>query len=534
MKIYDKDLKAEDAYLLARVSSKEQKAQGNSIPAQIERLRDYINKNEQLSLIEEYAFDESASILERKEFERFLNRIVKSRKTIAICSDKVDRLLRDFPTWLPKLDKLRKKGLIELHFVSDHLIVHQQSTAIDLFQFNMAVALAQYFADSISDNTKRGLEGKILKGEWATGTIPRGYHAIKEVVRGKLRTTDIIPLKEEFKIIQKLFKMYGTGLYSLNQLIDWSFKHNFKSRNDKKASRRLIADILHNPFYYGLMKFKGKLFPHKYQPIITKELFDTVQQQFELKNRNNTKNKQKVLKLFQSLITCKNCGCTITAESKKEGRFILYSCTNYYKNCKKIYVNETHLIEQIESFFHSIKLTDKQIKLVVNQLRILHESHKKFQNQTMKSLQKEHCLIQQHIDSLFDKYTKPNSPISDEMYNSKLITLKERQQAVSTHLESQTDKDEQYHINVRKILSLSQKAHELFMSSETELKRGLINFSLSNLMLDGKKLYFTIRSPFKELVNAKTCNELGQLCNTFRTINLQSISKDLDFLKQNE
>lgn len=530
MKIYDNELKAEDAYLLARVSSKEQKAQGNSIPAQVERLRNYINQNKKLSLIEEFAFDESASKVERKEFEKFLNRITKSKKTIAICSDKVDRLLRDFPTWLPKLDKLRKSGTIELHFVSDHLIVHQHSTAIDLFQFNMAVALAQYFADSISDSTRRGLEGKILKGEWATGTIPRGYEAIKKIARGKLRTVDIIPIKEESEIIKKLFKMYLTGLFSLDQLRDWSFKHNFKSKNDKKASRRLIADILHNPFYYGMMKFKEKKYPHKYKTLITKELFDEVQSMFESKNINKTKNKQKVLKIFQALIKCKNCGCAITAERKKNGKFILYSCTNYFKNCKKIYVNEKKLIQQVESFFMSIKLTDEQISQIVKQLRVLHESHKKFQNQTIKTFQKEHRLIQQHIDSLFDKYTKPNSPISDEMYNSKLMMLKERQRAVGLQLESQTHNDEQYHINVRKILSLAQKAHNLFMSSEVEQKRQLINFSLSNLLLDGKKLYFTIRSPFKEIVTAKTCNKLGRLCYTFRTLNLHSKVNEIDFL----
>lgn len=531
MNLHENELKAEEAYLLARVSSKEQKVQGNSIPAQVERLRNYINENSNLSLIEEYAFDESASKTERKEFDRFLGRITKSKKTIAICADKVDRLLREFPTWLPKLDKLRKKGLIELHFVSDHLIVHQNSPAIDLFQFNMAVALAQYFTDSISDNTKRGLEGKVLKGEWASGTIPRGYKAFKEIVRGKLRTVDLIICEQESKIIQILFKKYATELYSLDELRDWAYEKGFASRNSKKPSRRLIADILHNPFYYGLMKFKGKVYPHKYQTLITAELFDKVQSAFRAKSVNKTKNRQKTIKIFQTLIKCKNCGCAITGESKKKGKYILYSCTNYHKNCKKIYVNEKYLIEQIEGFFKSIKLTDQQIKQVVKQLRILNKSHREFQNLTIKTLHKEDQLIQQHVDSLFDKYTMPNSPISSEMYHQKLIKLKERQRSINVNLESQIHNDQQFYVSVQKILSLSKKAHELFMSSEVEQKRQLIKFSLSNLMLDGKKLYFTIRSPFKEIENATSCNKLGRLCNVLRTIDINSIAEELTFLK---
>ena len=81
MQIYNTELQAEDAYLLARVSSPDQKARGNSIPAQVERLRDYINKNDKLNLVEEYAFDESASKEDRKEFEAFLKRITKSKKS---------------------------------------------------------------------------------------------------------------------------------------------------------------------------------------------------------------------------------------------------------------------------------------------------------------------------------------------------------------------------------------------------------------------------------------------------------------------
>ena len=32
-----------------------------------------------------------------------------------------------------------------------------------------------------------------------------------------------------------------------------------------------------NPFYYGVMRYNGKEYPHKYQPIIENRLFDKVQ-----------------------------------------------------------------------------------------------------------------------------------------------------------------------------------------------------------------------------------------------------------------
>lgn len=528
MQIYDTELKANEAYLLARVSTAEQKKQGNSIPAQVKRIENYINRNDKLTLVESFTFDESARKEDRKQFESFLKRVVKARKTIAICSDKVDRLLREFATWLPKLEKLRQKGLIELHFASDNLIIHQHSPATDLFRYNMAVILAQYYADSISDNTRRGLEGKVMRGEWPSGNIPLGYKPIRKIVGDKVKTINIVIDSNNSSIIQKLFKLYATGLYSLDQLRAWSFEHGFKSRYGKKPSRRLIADTLQNPFYFGMMRFKGKKFPHIYKPLIAKDLFDKVQGVFEERNNNKMKCEQKELKLFQGMMKCKKCGCAITAESKKNGRYILYSCTNYNKTCERIYVNEKIISDQLISFFKNIQLTDEQVTHVVDNLRNLHEAHKEFQHATIEKLQKEYRLIQQHMDSLFDKYTKPESVISDGMYKNKISDLTEQQRVISAKLNVHSNNNEQYHITALKIMSLSQKALSLFKGSNIEQKRQLINFALSNLELEGKKLYFTIRSPFDDIVKAVACNNLGQLCNTFRTINTINLANELE------
>ncbi|WP_341789334.1 recombinase family protein [Rickettsia endosymbiont of Polydrusus tereticollis] len=44
-------------------------------------------------------------------------------------------------------------------------------------------------------------------------------------------------------------------------------------------SKTQIYNPLQNPFYYGVMRVlkTGKQYPHKYPPIISKELFDSCQ-----------------------------------------------------------------------------------------------------------------------------------------------------------------------------------------------------------------------------------------------------------------
>ena len=52
------------------------------------------------------------------------------------------------------------------------------------------------------------------------------------------------------------------------------------------VSQSQIMTMLTNPFYHGVMRYNGKEYPHKYQPLITKRLFDKVQ--FLNDDRNNT------------------------------------------------------------------------------------------------------------------------------------------------------------------------------------------------------------------------------------------------------
>jgi hypothetical protein len=49
------------------------------------------------------------------------------------------------------------------------------------------------------------------------------------------------------------------------------------TKQKKPIGQSQVEQILKNPFYYGVMRYNGKLYPHKYPPIISKQLFDSVQ-----------------------------------------------------------------------------------------------------------------------------------------------------------------------------------------------------------------------------------------------------------------
>lgn len=73
------------AILLAQVSSREQQ-EGMSIPAQERRLREYAERKD-LILDQVFAITESSTKDTRREFQKTLEMIRKSKNTIALVAD---------------------------------------------------------------------------------------------------------------------------------------------------------------------------------------------------------------------------------------------------------------------------------------------------------------------------------------------------------------------------------------------------------------------------------------------------------------
>jgi DNA invertase Pin-like site-specific DNA recombinase len=116
--------------------------------------------------MEVFSFDESAYKVKRDEFDKILDIAKDSKEKMAVCFDKVDRFSRNvFDKRVATLYDLAMQDKIELHFVSDNLVINSSISAGQKFQFGMQLGLSKYYSDAISDNVKRAYENKIKAGE---------------------------------------------------------------------------------------------------------------------------------------------------------------------------------------------------------------------------------------------------------------------------------------------------------------------------------------------------------------------------------
>lgn len=202
---------------------------------------------------------------------------------------------------------------------------------------------------------------------WRPGVAPLGY-----MNRSFGGLNDIIPDPERASIVSEIFHKAGYDNWSGRKLQSWVAEQGMTTRNGKPVPLSSILAILVNPFYYGEFQFvvdgETKWYKGAHKPLVSKELFDLVQQ-----SRGGYKGVwgSKTF-AFRGLLQCGHCGAEITAQDKtkiikKTGeykRFVYYNCTiKDKKRCNAKYMNEERLCELLQEFIEKhhkkIHITDK-------------------------------------------------------------------------------------------------------------------------------------------------------------------------------
>src|SRR3989344_3357509 len=474
------------AIIIARVSTEEQKDAGNSLPAQTVRLENYCERKS-YPIIKKFSFDESAYKDNRTEFDRILDYIIGLKEKIAVCFDKVDRLSRNiFDKRVSLLYEKALKDEVELHFVSDGQVINSQLSATEKFAFSMSLGLAKYYSDAISDNVKRAQEQMLRSGTYPS----KPSYGYKRVPISKDKTEIVV---DEFasRIVQKAYEWYATQGYSMDLL-----RKKLKEEYGVDWSHGLTDKYLKDPFYYGMMVWNKKMYPHKYPPIITKNLFDQVQ---KIKAGFNKKRFKfaGLPYMYRGLLRCGHCWLSVTPEKHKG--HVYYHCTQYNGKHGAKWLREDTITEQIGNVFKRLQLPDWVLEQIVENLNAVHQDKMDFHNKQYDKLTKEHTTITNMLDNLY--LDKLKGRITDDEYDKFYQSFREQIADIDTRLGMLQEAEDNYHITAKYLLELSNRAYELFKSSEVEERRQLIKLVLSNLRVEGKLVRYDGLKPFDTILN---------------------------------
>lgn len=136
-----------------------------------------------------------------------------------------------------------------------------------------------------------------------------------------------------------------------------------------------------------------------------------------------------------------------------------------------------------------------------------------------KELKGEHGDIQDRLDKLVDLMIEGR--IADEDYQKKHRALKKQQIEIMNKLRSLDAVDGQFAKQMDYLIKVAHGSANIFAGSENSEKRELLKMIFQNLQLRGKKLEYTMASPFDEFAK---CTEIAEWWCVFQ-IELLAISK---------
>jgi len=401
-------------FLYARKSTDVEDKQVLSIEAQLTELRDYA-KREAIEISAEFIEKQSAKVPGRPIFNKLLDDIEKfGGNILAWHPDRLARNSVDGGRVIYLLDTGKLASLKFPTFWCD-------STSQGKFMLNMAFGQSKYYVDSLSENTKRGLRQKVRMGIFPS-QAPIGYI-------NDSRTKTIVVEKKKAKIIRLAFERYAKGDERLEDIANFLAKSGITSRGGKTIHKNRVTFTLSNPFYTGLFNYSGELHEGKHEPIISKKLFDSVQEVMKLRGQPERKPKNEP-QPFCGLISCPECGMMITGEYKvkkqKNGNvhyYTYYHCTKKNKlvKCSQPCIRQEELDRQLSSLIQKVSLpkdwAEELLKMV----------EKDFNNSApsltacVKESETKLSVISQKLERLLNGYL--DQDIEKEIYRSEKAKL---------------------------------------------------------------------------------------------------------------
>ncbi len=249
----------------------------NSLDAQRESCLAYIasQKSENWIPLEQHYSDGgfSGGNMERPGLKKLLEDIKAGIVNIVVVY-KIDRLTRSL------MDFAKLVEIFDQHQVTFVSVTQSFNTTTSMgrLTLNVLLSFAQFEREVTGERIRDKIAASKKKGMWMGGTWPFGY----DVVEKQLKINE-----EEARSVNYIYEKYLelNSVTNLTRIIKGkgivSRIRTSKRGNEKGGipfSRGNVYKILKSPIYIGCVVHKGTVYPGQHEPIVSKELWDKVQE----------------------------------------------------------------------------------------------------------------------------------------------------------------------------------------------------------------------------------------------------------------
>ena len=366
----------------------------------------------------------------------------------------------------------------------------------------------QYVRD-LSVSVRRGMQQKVEKG-WTPRQPTIGYINDRE-----LRI--IINDPERYGLVKLAWEMLLSGEYSVNHIArvaakEWGLTiRPSRNRGGKPITDTHMHRVFKNKFYAGIITYKGQEYPGNHEPMITLEEFEYAQRLISRKTTYRKRRDEKIDHyLYRGLITCGECGCSITftRKTRRHNTYEYCHCTKRRKQlqCSQPAIKQEHLTEMLKNEIKQYEIGDEFYKWACKHI----DAAVAVEDRQMLDvlIAKEELLqnTKNYLDNLQQRLVR--NQIDDDFYHKELVRTKKEIKTQESSLKKAEEKRKNWKTDTKELLTLCRYADEEFESDSPERRRIILRKIGRNIQMSDGRLLF---NPAPGLLPIKNANEMGDI-----------------------
>ncbi len=388
-----------NSVIYTRVSTKEQADNNMSLDTQLKLCKQFANKNGYVVLESFGGTYESAKNDERKEFNKMLSFVKKSKEKISyIIVYSVDRFSRSGANAIYLKEQLRHQGV--------HILAVTQpsdtATPSGSLQQNIQFIFSEYDNQLRREKCMSGVKEALLRGEWCHRP-PSGYDSVK---RNGQR---VLVVNEVGKLLRKAFVWKAKDGLSTEEI---------KLRLEKMGAKmwhQKLSYIFRNPFYCGILShpsLEGQLIEGKQEKLVSKEIFLKANEILKENKQGYSINYDNVNVPLKNFLKCGHCGYNMPGYIVKKKNLWYYKCRKK-GCCNNKSANELHTL--FTEILSSFTFPKKYLKVIQEQVTRTYYKNSKENIDDSESLKNQLNVIQTKLERLEERHI--TEEISSEMFN---------------------------------------------------------------------------------------------------------------------
>jgi DNA invertase Pin-like site-specific DNA recombinase len=365
-----------------------------------------------------------------------------------------------------------------------------------------AASATQYSRD-LTNVVKRSMVSNFERGN-SNARAPQGYRNARNPTN--LKRGIVERDEERFDKIRHMWELMLSGRISVTQAVNYlNTTLGYRTRLTKEGggiplSKSAGYGLFRNPFYMGLVRYKGRLTKGNHEAMVTPDEFAAVQAMLK---KESFAAPHVLEHAFTGMMRCKHCGYQITADRKRLSTGQLwtsYRCSDSKLTCTKKGIDGSTVAKKVATILKNLRIDPEYVPIalsvIVESLQALtpdQTSQESVDRQLQQVDERLHNLEEMGLSGLVRDANRYRA-LQDAEYEKKKNLLVERGRITSEVARMKK--------SAERALTYAAFAEQTFLHASPKIQGSLASVLAQSYEFDGiaKQIKVTVKPILREIV----------------------------------